>query len=78
MAFQGTGLADSGIDLMFIMVGQNATQDVKLGKVWSTPGLQGVSLFTSCLSLSHAFVQMFEGLPLSENEVLEAARTRSE
>jgi hypothetical protein len=57
IAFQGTGLADVGIDFMFVMVGQNATKDASMGKVWSTPGLQGVRLSTSCLYYpSHACI----------------------
>jgi hypothetical protein len=62
---------------MFVMVGQNATKDMSLGKVWSTPGLQGVRLSTSLLFPSHACIQMFKDLSLSDNEILAAARMRS-
>jgi hypothetical protein len=33
MALQGTGLADVRINFLFVMVGQNANEDVKFGKV---------------------------------------------
>jgi len=39
MAFQSTWLANVGINFMFVIVGQNMTKDVSLGKVWSTLGL---------------------------------------
>jgi hypothetical protein len=77
MAFQGTGLADVGIEFMFVMVGPNATEDVSLGKVWSTPGLQGVCLSTFLLFSSFNCIQMFKELSLSDNEILAAARMHS-
>lgn len=66
-----------GIDFMFVMVKQNATKDVSLGRVWSTPGLQGVCLSTSRLSPSHTRNQMFKDLSLSDDEILAAARMHS-
>lgn len=74
---QGTKLADVGIDLIFVMVGQDAAKDVGLGKVWSTPGLQGVRLSTSLLSSSHSCIQMFKELSLSDDDILAAARMYS-
>jgi len=76
MAFQGIGLADVGIKFMFVMVGQNMTKVDSLGKVWSTPRLQGVrSLhcvhFPISISLN---IQMFKELSLSDNEIRAAAK----
>lgn len=62
---------------MFVMVGQNATKEVSLGKVWSTPGLKGVCLFTSRHPHLMPLIQMFEDLSLSDNDILAAARMRS-
>ena len=62
---------------MFVMVGQNATSDVSLGRVWSTPGLQGVRLSTLYLSSSYVRIQMLKDLSLSDNEIINAARMRS-
>ena len=78
MTFQGTRLADLGIDFMFIMVEQSATDTVSLGKIWSTPRLQGVRLYTSLRSLSYACIQMFKELSLSDGEILAAARMCSQ
>jgi hypothetical protein len=78
MELQGTKLASIGFDFLFVMVGQNATEDVNFGKVWSTPGLQGVLLLcTLLLSTSNDCIQMFKDLSLSDNDILAAARMRS-
>jgi hypothetical protein len=80
-AFQGIRLANIGIDLMFVMVEQNkeqnATEDISLGKIWSTPGLQEVCLSTLLLSPFHDCIQMFKELSLSEDQILAAARMHS-
>jgi hypothetical protein len=78
MALQGTGLANVGIDFLFVMVGQNTNEDVKFGKVWSTPKLQGVCLLsTLLLSPSNDYIQMFKNLSLSDDNILAAARMHS-
>jgi hypothetical protein len=62
---------------MFVMVGQSPTEDTSLGKIWSTPGLQGVSISMSLPSPSDDCIQMFKNLSLSDNEILEAVRMHS-